>query len=188
MIEVGRLWRCLVLLDVTSMRSVLMYVSFDIKSRYISANFLIVEVKKLRNVDRYVRTSFFRSEGAMFKFRLSHYVMVVCLEFRFLDTEVDGSKSGISMLCPWAQYFFRIASVEPFGGVALKNHTFFHVLEVTLIWSFALIDAAEWWVWLLAPIRVVCSRAMGSPVKIPLRFCFLLDFYLSKYPTGLVHE
>ena len=64
------------------------------------------------------------------------------LECRFLDTEVDGSNPGISMLCLWARHFTRIASVdsavkwapggdnlvkgvqcyELFGGIALKNH------------------------------------------------------------------
>ena len=64
------------------------------------------------------------------------------LESRILDTEVDGSNPGISMLCPWARHFIRIASVdsdvkwvpggdnlvkgvqcyELFGGIALKNH------------------------------------------------------------------
>ena len=63
---------------------------------------------------------------------------------RFLDTEVDGSNTGNSMLCPWARGFIRIASVdsavkwvpggdnlmkdvqcyELFGGIALKNHSF----------------------------------------------------------------
>ena len=27
-------------------------------------------------------------------------------------TEVDGSNPGISMLCPWARHFIRIASVD----------------------------------------------------------------------------
>ena len=34
------------------------------------------------------------------------------LECRFLDTEVGGSHSGISMLCPRARHFARIASVD----------------------------------------------------------------------------
>ena len=34
------------------------------------------------------------------------------LEYRFLDTEVDGSNSGISMLCPSAMRFIRIVSVD----------------------------------------------------------------------------
>ena len=34
------------------------------------------------------------------------------LEYRSLDTEVDGSNHGISMLCPSARYFIRIASVD----------------------------------------------------------------------------
>ena len=61
-----------------------------------------------------------------------------------LDTEVDGSNPGSSMLLPWARHFIRIASVdsavkwvpggdnlvkdvqcyELFGGIALKNHAF----------------------------------------------------------------
>ena len=31
---------------------------------------------------------------------------------RFLDTDVDGSNPGISMLCPCARHFIRIASVD----------------------------------------------------------------------------
>ena len=31
---------------------------------------------------------------------------------RFLDTEVDGSNPGISMLCPRARHFIRNASVD----------------------------------------------------------------------------
>ena len=66
-------------------------------------------------------------------------------ECRFLDTEVDGSNPGISMLCPWAKHFIRIASVdsavklvpggdnlvkvvqcyELFRGIALKNHALY---------------------------------------------------------------
>ena len=34
------------------------------------------------------------------------------LECLFLDTEVDGSNPGISMLCPLARHFIRIASVD----------------------------------------------------------------------------
>ena len=34
------------------------------------------------------------------------------LEFRSQDTEIDGSNPGISMLCPWARHFIRIASVD----------------------------------------------------------------------------
>ena len=71
--------------------------------------------------------------------------LVVWQECRFLDTEVDDSNPGNSMLCPWARRFIRIASVdtavkwvpgwdnlvrdvqcnELFGGIALKNHAFF---------------------------------------------------------------
>ena len=35
--------------------------------------------------------------------------LVMELEFRCLETEVDDSKPGISMLCPWARHFIRIA-------------------------------------------------------------------------------
>ena len=61
-----------------------------------------------------------------------------------LDTEVDGSNPGSSMLFPWARHSIRIASVdsavkwvlggdnlvkdvqcyELFGGIALINHAF----------------------------------------------------------------
>ena len=34
------------------------------------------------------------------------------LECRFLDTDVDGSNPGISMWCPRARNFIRIASVD----------------------------------------------------------------------------
>ena len=70
------------------------------------------------------------------------------LECRFLDTEVDGSNPGNSMLFPWARYFICIASVdsavkwvpggdnlvkvvqcyEIFGGIARKNHAFLFFL------------------------------------------------------------
>ena len=63
------------------------------------------------------------------------------LESRFLELEVDSSNPGISVLCPCARHFIRIASVDPaaklvpggdnlvkgvpcyelFGGIALKN-------------------------------------------------------------------
>ena len=67
------------------------------------------------------------------------------LQCRFLDTEVDGSNRGISMLCLLARLFIRIASVDSavkcvriwdnlmkkgvqcydiFGGMVLKNHAF----------------------------------------------------------------
>ena len=66
-------------------------------------------------------------------------------EWRFLDTEVDGSNPGISMLCPRERHFIRIASVdsavklmpgrdtlvkgvqfyELFDGIAFKNQAFF---------------------------------------------------------------
>ena len=69
------------------------------------------------------------------------------LKCRFLDTDVDGSNPGISMLCHWARYFIRIASddsavksvpggdkrmkgvqcYELIGGISLKNHAFFMV-------------------------------------------------------------
>ena len=71
-------------------------------------------------------------------------ILVVWLECRFLDTEVDGSNPGNSMLCPWSRRFIRIASVdsvvkwvpggdnlvkdvqcyELFRGIALKNYAF----------------------------------------------------------------
>ena len=67
---------------------------------------------------------------------------LVCL---FLDTEVDGSTRGISLLCPRARHFIRIASFdsavnwvsggdnhvedvqccELFGGIALRIQAFF---------------------------------------------------------------
>ena len=67
------------------------------------------------------------------------------LECPFLDTAVDGSNPGISMLCPWQKNVIRIASVdsvvkslpggdnvvkgvqcyELFGEIALKNNAFF---------------------------------------------------------------
>ena len=78
-------------------------------------------------------------------------ILVVWLECRFLDTEVDSSNPGNSMLCPWARHFIRIASVdsavkwvpdgdnlvkdvqynELFGGIALQNHAFFNWLLST---------------------------------------------------------
>ena len=77
--------------------------------------------------------------------RIGRSVLVEWLECRFLDTEVDGSNPSISMLCPLARHFIRIASVdsavkrvpcgdnlvkgvqcyELFGGIALKNHAFY---------------------------------------------------------------
>ena len=35
-----------------------------------------------------------------FNIAILRSILVVWLEFRFLDTEVDGSNPGISMLCP----------------------------------------------------------------------------------------
>ena len=79
-------------------------------------------------------------------------VMVVWLECLFLDTEVDGSNPGNSMLFPWARRFIRIASVdsavkwvsggdnlvkdvqcyELFGGIAQKNQAFsFFIFNVS---------------------------------------------------------
>ena len=72
------------------------------------------------------------------------HFFVMWLEYRFLDTEVDSSNPGISMLCPWARNFIRVATVdsavkwvpggdnlvkgvqcyELFRGIALKNHAF----------------------------------------------------------------
>ena len=73
-----------------------------------------------------------------------------------LDTEVDGSNPGSSMLFPWARHFIRIASVdsavklvpggdnlmkdvqyyELFGGIALKNHAFsFHFIYYRFVES-----------------------------------------------------
>ena len=34
------------------------------------------------------------------------------LEYRFLDTEVDGSNPAINIVCPLARQFIRIASVD----------------------------------------------------------------------------
>ena len=39
-------------------------------------------------------------------------ILVVWLECRFLDTEVDGANTSISMLCHWARHFIHIASVD----------------------------------------------------------------------------
>ena len=39
-------------------------------------------------------------------------ILVMWLECRFLDAEVDGSNPGICMLCPLARRFIRIASVD----------------------------------------------------------------------------
>ena len=72
-------------------------------------------------------------------------ILVMWLECRFLDMEVDRSNPAISMLCPWARHCICIASVdsvvkwvpggdnlvkgvrcyELFGGIALKSHAFF---------------------------------------------------------------
>ena len=68
----------------------------------------------------------------------------------FLYTEADGSIPGISMLCPLARHFIRIASVdsavklvpggdnlvkdvqcyELFEGIKLENHAFLFILPV----------------------------------------------------------
>ena len=65
------------------------------------------------------------------------------------DTNVANSNLSINMFSPWARYFIRIASVdsavkwvpggdnlvkgvqcyELFGGIALKNHTYFFFLK-----------------------------------------------------------
>ena len=39
-------------------------------------------------------------------------IFVMWLECRLLDTAVDGSNPDISMLCPCARHFIRIASVD----------------------------------------------------------------------------
>ena len=39
-------------------------------------------------------------------------ILVMWLECRFLDTEIDGSNPDISMLCPSARHFISIASVD----------------------------------------------------------------------------
>ena len=80
---------------------------------------------------------------------LPHWsTLVVWLECRFFYIEIDGSNSGISMLCICARHFIHIASVdsavkwvpgeddlikgvqcyEPFEGIALKNHAFFPLI------------------------------------------------------------
>ena len=71
-------------------------------------------------------------------------ILVMWLECRFLDTDVDCLNRGISMLFPWARHFICIASVDSavkwvpgwdnlvkgvqcyvlFGGIALKSHAF----------------------------------------------------------------
>ena len=85
-----------------------------------------------------------------------------------LDTEVDGSNPGSSMLFPWARHFIRIASVdsavkwvpggdnlvkdvqcyELFGGIALKNHAFsfsFFLLVFNIV-GFKFFSVHErWW-------------------------------------------
>ena len=43
---------------------------------------------------------------------MSWSILVIWLECRFLDAEVDGSNPGNSMLFPWARYFICIASVD----------------------------------------------------------------------------
>ena len=42
-------------------------------------------------------------------------ILVTLLKCRFLDTEVDVSYPGISMLCPLARHFIRIALIDPLG-------------------------------------------------------------------------
>ena len=64
--------------------------------------------------------------------------------------KVDGSNPSINMFSPWARDFIRIASVdsavkwvpggdnlvkgvqcyELFGGIALKNHTFYFLISM----------------------------------------------------------
>ena len=88
-------------------------------------------------------------------------ILVVWLECRFLDTEVDSSNPCISMLCPRARHFISIGSVasalkwvpggnnlvkvvqcyELFGGIALKNNDFLNkyaFLQTMLRWW-------QWW-------------------------------------------
>ena len=44
---------------------------------------------------------------------LKDCLLVIWLGCRFLDTEVDGSNhDSISMLCPLARHFIRVASVQ----------------------------------------------------------------------------
>ena len=70
--------------------------------------------------------------------------LVMWLDCRFLNTEIEGSNPGTSMLYSWARHFICISSVdsdvkwvpggntlvkgvqcyELFGGIALKNHAF----------------------------------------------------------------
>ena len=87
----------------------------------------------------------------MFLLSTVRSISLMWLDFRFLDTEVDGSNPSISMLCPWTRYFIRIASVdsavkwvpggdnlergvqcyELFGGIAHKNHELFFLFQTT---------------------------------------------------------
>ena len=39
-------------------------------------------------------------------------ILVMWMDCRFLDAEVDGSNPGISMSCPCARHFIRIGSVD----------------------------------------------------------------------------
>ena len=75
-------------------------------------------------------------------------ILVMWLECRFLDTEVDSSNPRISMLCLCARHFICIASVdsavklvpggnnlvkvvqccELFEGIAFQNHAFLCVV------------------------------------------------------------
>ena len=98
-------------------------------------------------IEQMMKSLAYRYKSLLLKFiELCNWsILVMWLECWFLDTEVDGSNPGISMLCPWARHFIRIASVdsavkwvpggnnllkgaqcyELFGGIALKDHTFF---------------------------------------------------------------
>ena len=80
-------------------------------------------------------------------------ILVMWLECRFQDTEVDGSNPGSSMLCPRARHFIRIASVdsavklvpgadslvmdvqcyELFGGIAHKNSALLLLLMLQIV-------------------------------------------------------
>ena len=109
---------------------------------------------------------------------------------RFLDTEVDSSNTGNSMLCPSARDFIRIASVdsavkwvpggdnlvkdvqcyELLGWIALKNHAF----------SFSFFFASyKRWRWNSASRLMWSSDPMGKWMRLYLvhthkRFLWLL--------------
>ena len=76
-------------------------------------------------------------------------ILVMLVRCRFLDTKVDGSNPGISMLCPWARQFIHITSVNsavkwvPGGDNLVKGVQYYELfggknLKIThfCIWQF----------------------------------------------------